>query len=199
MRNIQNKKLHNRKKMIIKLSLFLVVFVLLAFATYAVAAKQFGWTTFLPFLNDITQSSTSEVKNKTTNQVDYSGPSQSDTNNSQSGKQKNDTAKNEVNQPQDAKNVSVAISFADIVNQNVEIRAFIPNIIEGNGKCTATLKMMNNILERTSDAFIDTSSTLCQPIYIPVSESIQRGEWTLEVTYVSHGYTGKSEIIKVQI
>lgn len=95
--------------------------------------------------------------------------------------------------------VSVAISYADIFEGNLEVRAFMPSVIQGTGECTATVKKSGapTITEK-SPAFIDSSSTICQPIYIPTSQ-LSSGTWTVSVAYSSPTHQGSSSDHKVEV
>ncbi len=143
-------------------------------------------------LNDQAKSSSNEDTERSVNNVDYSGPSQSDIDSSQDGKKNSEEL-----QLTTGKNVDVAISFADVFNGNVEVRAFIPGLIEASGICTANLKQGNITVDASANAFIDVSSTQCPPIYIPLSRFPATGKWTLTVMYTSTVNSGSSGPIEV--
>lgn len=142
------------------------------------------------------------------NSVDYSGPTDEDTKHSQTAKesllneggseaseQQNNTETNSASK----KNVTVNISFADIFDDNLEIRAFTPTVIEGNGTCTATVsKQGTQTITKTSKAFVDSSSSICQPIYIPKSQ-LPTGAWNVSVTYKSPTHQGSSGQTPVEV
>lgn len=130
------------------------------------------------------------------NSVDYSGPSQTDTDSSQDGKKNND---NSSETPNNAENISVAVSYADVLNDNVEIRAFIPGLIEGSGTCTATLKQGDLTVQASSKAFVDASSSQCEPIYIPLAKFSTKGKWILTISYKSSTHSGASETVEVTL
>jgi hypothetical protein len=97
--------------------------------------------------------------------------------------------------------VDVGISFADVYENNLEIRAFTNGTIEGTGTCTATVTMKASPftkITKQSKAFIDTSTTQCQPIYIPTSE-LQAGAWDVVVSFSSPDHEGTSDKVEVTI
>ena len=139
---------------------------------------------------------------KDTNGINYDPPSKEDLEQSQ------DAKKNNNNQPEETeggatldgkREVAVGIAFADVVDGKVEVRAFTPGIIEGGGTCTAIFTMNNRQITVSSQAFIDSSSSQCSPIYVNTSDFPEKGTWRLTVTYSSQNATGVSDIIEVSI
>lgn len=190
-----NKKKKTSKYWVIT-SIILALVVILGYFAYAYMSKN-AW----PF-KATTTSTASE--NRDINEVDYGPPSQEDIDQSQTGKQNttNDDSSTENNPPTNSstkKSVAVGVPFADVVDNNVEIRAFTPGIIEGGGKCTAQLQKGSKIVTATSEAFIDSSSSQCNPIYINLSSFPEKGEWSLTVQYSSNSAEGTSEKIGVTI
>lgn len=90
--------------------------------------------------------------------------------------------------------VSVALVFAGIgTDPNmVEVRAFVSGIIEGNGTCTAALSKETLSVTETSPAFIDATTTQCEPILINRSR-LSSGEWKVTVHYESPKSEGNSQ------
>lgn len=93
----------------------------------------------------------------------------------------------------------VGISFAGIVDNNVEVRAFISGIIEGNGTCIATFSKDGVEITESSPAFIDATTSQCEPIQIPKSRFTSSGVWTLVVSYSSTDAEGKSSAMEVDL
>ena len=142
------------------------------------------------------------------NTVNYDKPTQEEIDHSQDGKknsgnQQSETPSTETpNKPSsDKKKISVGIAFAgyDADEDAVDIRAFTPDVIEGDGTCTATLTKDTAIVTKTSKAFVDSSSSQCRPILIPASEFEEKGLWSLTVTYASTGYTGASGEMNIKV
>lgn len=97
------------------------------------------------------------------------------------------------------KPVTIGISFAGIVDDQLEVRAFSPTIISGSGTCTAVIsKQGSPSVTEESPAFIDASSTICRPIYIPKSK-LSAGSWNVEVTYSSPTHKGSSGPTKIEV
>lgn len=99
----------------------------------------------------------------------------------------------------DKKEATVGISYAGVTGENLEIRAFTPSIIEGTGTCTATLtKSGETAVTESSEAFIDASSTICKPIFVPVSK-LSKGTWSVDVSFSSPTHKGSSGPTNVEI
>lgn len=193
-------------KIITKKSSHKFLFIGIAAILTLAAASYFiyGYTTknTWPFQQTYQDSNTS----RETNSVDYSPPSDKDLESNQDAKNSNESKGDNPTQNTDEgstntqkRSVEVGISYADAYENNVEIRAFTPGVIEGNGACTATLTQGQQQVTRTVKAFVDSSSSQCEPIYIPVSEFSSKGEWTLQVTYESPTSSGKSESREVTL
>lgn len=95
--------------------------------------------------------------------------------------------------------VSVGVAFADVIDGAVEIRAFTPSVVEGNGTCAATLTKGSLTVSDQTNGFIDSTTTQCEPIRIPLDEFTESGDWELVVRYSSAKSQGSSETIEVTI
>ena len=97
--------------------------------------------------------------------------------------------------------VSVGVAFAsyDKDEKAVDVRAFTPDVIEGNGTCTATFTKDGKSVTRSSKAFIDYSTSQCEPILIPESEFTSTGTWRLTVSYSSTKHEGVSPVVMVDV
>lgn len=191
---IQQRPTHKPLKTVLAV---LAVLLLLAGAYLAYAYTQTKW----PFTSS---SSTSQPASEE-NSVDYSGPSDSDIAESQNAKKDatpstdtDSSSSSSPSNPSSKKTANVGISYADVNGSNLEIRAFVNNIIEGTGKCTATVTNGSSTITKSSDAFVDSSSSICEPIYIPTSQ-LSTGEWSVDVKYSSPTATGSSGPEKVTI
>ena len=178
-----------------------IIFVALCGATagYALLAQQNGWP--LPFFNTSNESPQTTTERPVID-VDYSGPTKEDVDESQAAKEKIDQEQaddNSTQTPAQQQTVSVAVSFADVSGTNFEVRAFVPTAIEGGGTCTATLTQGSSKVQKSSEAFVDTSSSQCRPIYIPVSEFPSKGTWSLNITYASPTHKGESGAFEVSL
>ena len=82
---------------------------------------------------------------------------------------------------------------------SLEVRAFTSSVIQGSGSCTTTVKKAGaSSITETAPAFIDVSSTICKPIYIPRTQ-LSAGTWTVTVTYSSPTHYGLSGAYNVEV
>jgi len=176
--NITKKSKSTKKKTI--LLVCIVIFALLIGA---------GTLTYSFYVHNTSRTSSESSKSTDPNQND---PTYS-------------TEKNEVTKPTPEetenaqKNLPVVIASAGKIDNTVEVRAFVSGIIEGNGTCTATFTKGSLTVTRSSKAFIDATTSQCEPIVIPVSEFQQKGIWNLVMTYVSPDAKGSSESMEVSL
>lgn len=113
---------------------------------------------------------------------------------SQSGNNDTSTGSNSTSK----KTVTVGISYADIRDGSLEIRAFTPSVISGAGTCTAVVTKGSQRITKETAAFIDAKSTICEPVYIPTSQ-LDTGTWNITVTFSSKTHTGTSGAMEVAI
>lgn len=92
---------------------------------------------------------------------------------------------------------SVTISYADVINNNLEVRAFTSSIIEP-GTCTFKITKDGNIMTYDKPAFIDAKSTICEPLIVAAS-SFTSGIWKVEVEMKTETTTGQSAAVEVNI
>ncbi len=180
----------NKKPLILTLSIVAAVIIISYFAL-AYATKE-AW----PF-----------AKTSQTNSLeDYSPPTEQEITDSQDGKKSlEDQKPTDSNSQNTAKpsspqqsNAEVGISLVDVIGQNLEIRAFTSSVIDGSGTCTATVSKGTSTITRSSAAFIDTSTTQCGHISIPVSE-LSAGVWSVSIKFNSNSHNGTSEKVEVTI
>lgn len=183
---------HQNRKKVILIATILAVVLLSGAATLAYTQK---WWPF------------AEPNNHVIDGINYGPPTDEEIENSQNAKkdildedEKTNANNSSNNDTSNLKKVSIGVSHADVYNNNVEVRAFIDGVVEGTGTCTATLTQSGaQSVTKSSKAFIDASTSQCQPILIPLSQFSQKGTWTLIVTYKSPTSTGESEKITVNI
>lgn len=189
----------SRKNIMIIIAI-MIILLIGGFFAYGFATKSF-WPFVSTANNDTTSGSSSDI-----NSVNYNPPSKEDKVESQDAKERNDKDtstqdKESTNPPNPTgkKTVEVGVSFADIYEGNVEIRAFTPSVIEGNGTCTAKLSQGSQTIIRPSKVFVDSSSSQCEPIYVPIGDFPSKGVWKLTVTYDSPTSTGTSETLEIRL
>jgi hypothetical protein len=148
----------------------------------------------------------------TPDSINYNPPTQEEIDASQDAKKRNDEKNNEEKNPTDdkptinsnensstpQKNASVGITYADVFDGKLEIRAFTDSVIEGNGTCVATIHSGGVTKEASSKAFVDATSSICQPIYFNISD-LTPGTWSVTVTYTSPDAKGVSETTEIKI
>ncbi len=138
----------------------------------------------------------------TPNTINYDPPTKQDKKEAEDNKKElaKDTASSD--KPKDStstQTIQVAVSDATQYGDVVEVRAFIPEVIESDGSCTAIFTLNDNRLEKKVAAFIEATTTQCRPIDVPVSEFSQSGTWNLVVKYNSAYSRGESSIRKVEV
>lgn len=129
-------------------------------------------------------------------EINYNPPT------SQEIKESEDIKKNTVDPQkttQNTANVNVVVANTYVNGSNLEIRAFVLGIVEGNGNCSAVLTKDSTSVNGSSKAFADATTTQCEPIVIPLSKFPQSGNWSLKVNYSSEKYSGVSQALEVQL
>ncbi len=177
---------------------FIIIFIVFATVLVASATTLAYTKKWWPF---------AEPESTIIDGINYGPPTSEEVENSQNAKkdilsEDRKSNKNTSNDEQTTtlKKVTIGVSHADVVEDNVEIRAFVEGVVEGTGTCTATLtKSGSQPVTKSSKAFVDASTSQCQPIFIPLSQFNQDSTWTLVVTYNSPTSTGMSEKIPVNI
>lgn len=189
MQSIRNTKNHKNKTLFLVIT---VLVVLLLGSAYAYMAHQKNWW---PFLSN--GSNSSKVINESENAADttYSSEKTKDDNKESTNSSKSPDSSNSNSAK---KTIQVGISSATKEGSSLEIRSFATGIIEGNGTCTATLTKDSLKVTGISEAFIDASTTQCEPIEIDIAK-LQTGTWKLIVTYDSQDYEGTSSLMEVNI
>lgn len=184
-----NKNRKNNKK--IALLALVAAIVVVGVTAYGVLAYQ---KSMWPFTG-------AELSDQSDDSVNYGPPTQNEVEHSQDAKKDayenkddSDTQGNSSSKMQ----VEVGVAFADIIDGSLEVRAFTPSVVEGDGTCTVTAIKGASTVTGTSKAFIDSTTSQCQPIKIPVS-SLSSGTWQVSVDYSSSKSFGKSEIIEVRV
>lgn len=95
--------------------------------------------------------------------------------------------------------VPVGIAFAGVIDEVVEVRAFVLDVVEGDGTCTATFTTNGATITEHSEAFVDASTSVCQPIQVPVERFSASDTWMLAVSYSSPNNQGSSSKIEVSL
>lgn len=191
--NIQKKQ--KRISTVIVLATLLLVLISLGALVYAY--KQNHW----PFDNQKNFSETGD------DSINYNPPTKQETESSQDAKRKlGDESKRgdfpdnsvEDSSASSKRDVEVGLTIVEVVSSNLEIRAFVSDVISGTGRCVAYVNKGDRTVSRESAAFIDSSTTQCGNVSIPVEE-LSEGVWDVWVEFDSPEANGSSEKTKVEI
>ena len=174
------KKLQNLQKKHI-----ILVVTLLLLGTLIVLEKS-GVTNFYTTKKSPTTGSSQPVDS-----INYGPPTKQEKNsgNEQKTKLTDQDPGQKVVKPSTAEVVIVDASQYD---NNVEVRAFVANLLEA-GTCTFTFRIGNNIVEKSQAAIPDASTTPCTNLSIPREEFTQAGTWNLTVTFESKSVRGSKD------
>lgn len=101
------------------------------------------------------------------------------------------------------KNAEVIVTDASYYQYDgnaVELRAYIANVYENGGTCTATLTLNGQTVTVNGAPFKDVSTTQCGAMDIPRSKFPAAGDWQVIVSYTSPTASGHSppKIISVK-
>lgn len=180
------------KKLFTIIAASVVAVLALGYFGYAYTTKD-AW----PFAAEASDSSATSEDG-----INYNPPTDQEKQDSQDGK-KNSASQDEANNPSNtsSKEVSIGIAYAgyDAEEGMIDIRAFTTDVVEGTGTCTATLTKDGQTVTRASKAFVDSSSSQCEPILINPTDFPSSGTWSLTVTYKSDTSTGVSTPMQVEV
>ncbi|MDB5175748.1 MAG: hypothetical protein JWM81_606 [Candidatus Saccharibacteria bacterium] len=128
------------------------------------------------------------------NSVDYGGPTKQE---QAAGDAQKDA--NKAREKIDAQTPATTTTPASVIlvdstqyDSTVEIRAYVSNVYEDGGTCTATLTSGSAKVTKTSTAFKDATTTQCGAIDIARSEFSTAGTWNLTLVYSSPTSTGQA-------
>jgi len=136
--------------------------------------------------------------------INYDPPTKQEQQAANNQKATNDAKQDAIDQAQTTKQpVSIIVSDATYYQfdgNQVEVRAYISNLYESDGVCTATLTHNDKTVTKTSNAFKDAKTTQCGALDIPRSEFSDPGDWQLVVSYASALSSGqsKSQIVSIK-
>lgn len=104
----------------------------------------------------------------------------------------------QLDDSQDKQKVDVVIVDAGQYDNDIEVRAFIPDHIQ-KGTCTTTFKKGVQSVTKEAPAVPDARTTICTNPEFTRSDFPSSGEWTVTVSYASQDAAGQSETRKVTI
>lgn len=191
MRSINQTKKKTNKPLVIVLASVLGVALL---GGYSFAAYQNAWW---PFQGLQTDTSEFNVVNEKENATDptYTSEKTKDGDETPSSSTDPDSP---TSSPTAKTVVQVGISSASREGNYLEVRGFAAGAIEGDGTCTAKATHDGMTITGTSKAFIDASTTQCEPIQISL-DKLHAGTWSVVVTYSSATHEGTSGALEVTL
>lgn len=126
------------------------------------------------------------------NSVDYSGPTKEEQKAGDEQKAINEKEEEAIKNNPTPTNANIFIVDASQYDDTIEVRAYISNILEDGGTCTATFTRGETSFTKTSTAFKDATTTQCGNMTIPRSDFSSAGDWRVTVSYASSSMTGQS-------
>lgn len=177
-----------RKKIII--STLLAVTVAVAGAVYYLYFEKNNYTS----PNHVTQSKG----------INYDPPTDEEKERSASVKQQIEDREKAIENAQNTPNqgkkiVTPTITYIGQYGSQVEIGAFVTNLYEDGGRCTATFTIGSQVVIKDSSASKNVSTTDCSTLVVPVGNFPTTGIWNVVVTYVSPTATGSSDARTLEI
>jgi hypothetical protein len=121
------------------------------------------------------------------NTVNYDPPTEEEKN--AGDEQKEEIVSEENTQNQKPDSAEVIIVDASQYGDEIEVRAFVANVIE-SGTCTFWFHKLNIEITKTTPAYADASTTPCITLTIPRSEFPEAGDWGLTVSFESASVKG---------
>lgn len=182
-----SRKKSNTKRVIAWLIIFLVVIMLIV-----------GWFLYLQHKSNTSNTREASTTNKQTDlkSTDSTTPNQTNTKSNDSQSNGGATATNSTN---NKTSVAVTVVNAAQYQSNVQVRAYASDI-STSGVCTFTFsKTGYNSITQQTNGNVNSSTTSCSQLSIPVSDFPSAGLWSLVVTYSSDDAQGSSNPQSVEI
>lgn len=148
-------------------------------------------------LYSLNRNSTSTSENTTSSNdatnpegsINYDPPTPSELQETSENKEKILT---QIEQPEQSQStVTPTIVDAGLYDNTVEVRSFIPGIIENGGTCTYEFTKDSLLVEKKTKAIADATTTRCENLTFD-KEELRPGTWSVLVTYTSLQTTGSS-------
>ena len=84
-------------------------------------------------------------------------------------------------------------SYYQYDNDQVEVRAYVSNIYEDSGVCTAVFTLGDKTVSQDGSSFKDAKTTQCGAMDVARSRFPSAGDWQLVVKYKSSTATGQTD------
>ena len=88
--------------------------------------------------------------------------------------------------------VDVVIVDADQYGNEIEVRAFVANLVE-NGTCTIRFSKDATYFDKEVPAYSDASTTPCVTLTVPRQEFASAGTWDVTITYKGSQKMGSTQ------
>lgn len=96
--------------------------------------------------------------------------------------------------------IKPVIVDASQYGDQVEVRAYVPGVIEDGGTCMLTAKQDGQTtITRKSAGIRDASNTGCEAFKVPVKDFGATGRWSVTVSYESAKAAGSSDTATLEI
>ncbi len=167
-------------------------------AVIVVAAASGGW-----WLTQRDNATSTEVARKAADDkssINYNPATEEELKETEEHKQNLIDQQNQSGQPSDAKRkVTPVLVDASQYDNEIEVRAYIPSIIEDGGTCSVTITKDNLKVTKTSSGEKDATTTRCGNIVIPRSEFKEYGKWSVVISYSSSSSQGSSAARNMEV
>lgn len=171
MKNIKEKT--NKKRLLLLLVAVLVV-IAAGVSVYAFVIK--------PSKEGTSPSS----DDRSVNDVDYNQPSREEVEADDKAQEEQNKRREELDAQPPATTAEIVITYAQQYGGIVETRAYVQNLHQSGGSCTATYRKGGQAdVSVTREAVPDAKTIQCGALDIPRASFIEAGQWTLTITYDS--------------
>lgn len=130
--------------------------------------------------------------------INYNPPTKNEREAADSQKDKN-IEREKADNNQVSQKAEIVVVDASQYGDTVEVRAYISNIYEDGGSCTATITNGSQTVSRDTKGFKDATTTQCEPFNIPRSAFSSAGDWQAKVSYSSAAAKGESSAQTINI
>ncbi len=179
-----------------KKKLFITLIVILFISAVFVA----GFTIYKQ--NKSSNNQNTDVSQETSSNINFDPPTEEEQQSGNMVKEEVDTPTQSQNQsprPENQKqSVDVVITDASQYGNDIEVRAFTPDILQ-EGECVITFTKGEHSLRKNAPAHPDATTTICTNPAINRDEFPASGEWTVVVSFTSRDAQGKSESRTINI
>ena len=147
-------------------------------------------------LNSTSTKSSADSKEK----INYSPGTEQDQKEADQRKQEIADQQNQSPEPTTGKkSVTPVIVDASQYDNVVEVRAYVPGVIEDGGTCTVTLTKGSLNVTKQSTGEKDATTTRCTNMTIPRSEFKDYGKWNVSLSYSSSTTQGTASARTMEV